>query len=211
MLPVIFDLKGEKCLVFGGGKVAERRIKKLLQSGAIVKAVSENFSPTLKSMTIERVEKTISPPEVGGYLEGFNLIFALTSSRELNERIEREARKRCKLVNRGDSASDLIFPAFIEEGDLIISVSTRGKAPAATRLIKEKIKNSLTQKDILLIKLNKFLRGELKSRIPSAERRQDLIWEIVNRKGIAARLDRGDLEGAKKLALDILEDSDAYS
>lgn len=208
MLPVILRMEGKNCLVFGGGKVAERRIEKLLKARARVKAVSRSFTPSIKAFSnVELVEGELSPEEVKSYIGRSDFVFALTSSEEFNSLIEEEARAQAKLVNRADRASDIVIPASIEVGELIVSVSTMGKAPLAARLIKEKLKKSLTQEDILLINFNKFLREELKRSTASARERQVLMRDIIESKSVSECIARGELQEAKTRAMEFLEES----
>ncbi len=207
MLPVILNLSHRKCLVFGGGKVAERRIKKLLRAGAKVTVISESFTPGIEALSgVERIKRRVELGDVRSYIDDYYFVLALTSSEELNTAIEKEAKRQGKLVNRADKPSDIIFPAAIEREDLVVAVSTLGNAPAAARLIKEKIKKSLTQEDILLIKFNKFLRDKLMDCITLQEERQKLMWEIINREEISENIRKGNITEAQKIAIKILEE-----
>lgn len=207
MLSVILNIKNRKCVVFGAGRVAERRIKKLVRAGAEVTVISEHFTLGIKNIkTVKIVKKKVEPSDLKNYIESYNIILALTSSKELNDAIEREAKRQNKLVNRADKPVDIIFPAVIEKDGLVISVSTLGSAPAAARLIKEKIKKTLAQEDILLIEFNKFLRERLMECINSQRERQKLIYKIISREDISENLKKGDIIEARSIAIKILEE-----
>ncbi|GCC11347.1 siroheme synthase [archaeon] len=207
MLSVILNIKNRKCVVFGAGRVAERRIKKLVRAGAEVTVISEHFTLGIKNIkSVKIVKKKVEPSDLKNYIESYNIILALTSSKELNDAIEREAKRQNKLVNRADKPVDIIFPAVIEKDGLVISVSTLGSAPAAARLIKEKIKKTLAQEDILLIEFNKFLRERLMECISSQRERQKLIYKIISREDISENLKKGDITEAKSIAIKILEE-----
>lgn len=207
MLSVILNIKNRKCVVFGAGRVAERRIKKLVRAGAEVTVISEHFTLGIKNIkSVKIVKKKVEPSDLKNYIESYNIILALTSSKELNDAIEREAKRQNKLVNRADKPVDIIFPAVIEKDGLVISVSTLGSAPAAARLIKEKIKKTLAQEDILLIEFNKFLRERLMECISSQRERQKLIYKIISREDISENLKKGDITEARSIAIKILEE-----
>ncbi len=207
MLSVILNIKNRKCVVFGAGRVAERRIKKLVRAGAEVTVISEHFTLGIKNIkSVKIVKKKVEPSDLKNYIESYNIILALTSSKELNDAIEREAKRQNKLVNRADKPVDIIFPAVIEKDGLVISVSTLGSAPAAARLIKEKIKKTLAQEDILLIEFNKFLRERLMECINSQRERQKLIYKIISREDISENLKKGDIIEARSIAIKILEE-----
>ena len=207
MLSVILNIKNRKCVVFGAGRVAERRIKKLIRAGAEVTVISEHFTSSIKNIkSVKIVKKKVEPSDLKNYIEKYNIILALTSSEELNDAIEREAKRQNKLVNRADKPGNIIFPAVIEKDGLVISVSTLGRAPAAARLIKEKIKKTLAQEDILLIEFNEFLRERLMECINSQRERQKLIYKIISRGDISENLKKGDITKARSIAIKILEE-----
>ncbi|GBE54855.1 MAG TPA: bifunctional precorrin-2 dehydrogenase/sirohydrochlorin ferrochelatase [Euryarchaeota archaeon] len=207
MLSVILNIKNRKCVVFGAGRVAERRIKKLIRAGAEVTVISEHFTSSIKNIkSVKIVKKKVEPSDLKNYIEKYNIILALTSSEELNDAIEREAKRQNKLVNRADKSGNIIFPAVIEKDGLVISVSTLGRAPAAARLIKEKIKKTLAQEDILLIEFNEFLRERLMECINSQRERQKLIYKIISRGDISENLKKGDITKARSIAIKILEE-----
>mgnify|MGYP000337872482 CR=1 FL=1 len=207
MLSVILNIKNRKCVVFGAGRVAERRIKKLVRAGAEVTVISEHFTLGIKNIkSVKIVKKKVEPSDLKNYIESYNIILALTSSKELNDAIEREAKRQNKLVNRADKPVDIIFPAVIEKDGLVISISTLGSAPAAARLIKEKIKKTIAQEDILLIEFNKFLRERLMECISSQRERQKLIYKIISREDISENLKKGDITEARSIAIKILEE-----
>ncbi len=207
MLSVILNIKNRKCVVFGAGRVAERRIKKLIRAGAEVTVISEHFTLGIKNIkSVKIVKKKVEPSDLKNYIEKYNIILALTTSEELNDAIEREAKRQNKLVNRADKPGNIIFPAVIEKDGLVISVSTLGRAPAAARLIKEKIKKTLAQEDILLIEFNEFLRERLMECINSQRERQKLIYKIISREDISENLKKGDITEARSIAIKILEE-----
>ncbi|WP_457556074.1 precorrin-2 dehydrogenase/sirohydrochlorin ferrochelatase family protein [Candidatus Pyrohabitans sp.] len=208
MLPVMLNLEDKEAVVFGGGKVAERRVAKLLRAGARVKVVSRSFTPALKKLQGERltlVEEELRGESIAAHLSGAFLVLAATSNAELNDAIVRVAREKGKLVNRADGVADFIIPACFEAGDVVIAVSTRGRSPEVAKIIKRRIKKAVTQEDILLVELQEFLREALKRRITSQAERSRMLRAIARDERILERLRRGDLEGAKQLALGYLE------
>jgi len=54
-LPIFLKLDGEPCLVIGGGQVAERRARALLEAEARVTVVSPQLTPGLTVMSDEGV------------------------------------------------------------------------------------------------------------------------------------------------------------
>ena len=52
LYPVFISLKNQKCLVIGGGPVAERKVASLLECGAQVLLVAPKITPELKKRVL---------------------------------------------------------------------------------------------------------------------------------------------------------------
>lgn len=207
MFPIVLNLENKVAVVFGGGKVAERRIVKLLEGGAEVKVISKEFTKTLeklKNPNLELISEELK--DITKFIETADVVLIATNDKDLNDRIERECKKCKKMTNRADKVSDFIIPATIKIGDALISVSTKGKSPAVSKLIKKRIKKVVTQEDMILIELQEFLRGRLKNKVGNQAERKKILREIINTPEVAQCLRSGNLEKAKSIASDYLED-----
>lgn len=205
MLPVILDINGKNAVVFGGGRVAERRIKKLLDAGARVTVVSSRFTDKIEKMkNVKKIKVELNQDNIRDYMKSAYIVLALTDSAEINDAIEREARKMGKIVNRADRVSDVIFPAVIQRDSLVIAISTLGRAPAAARLIKKEIKKILNQEALNLVEVNHELRQYIKGRVESQEEREKLIWEVLQNRALSKHLKNP--EKAKEIAIKIVEE-----
>ncbi|MGD8401851.1 MAG: bifunctional precorrin-2 dehydrogenase/sirohydrochlorin ferrochelatase, partial [Bacillota bacterium] len=137
--PFYIDLKGRKCLVVGGGKVALRKIRTLLQFGAEVVVIGSLVSDEIRLLAeIGRLTYEIRPYQYGD-VAGFFLAIAATSAPEINDRVCRDS---LKLNVWADSATDpekgsFIFPAVVKKRELVVGVTSSGKFPALTRLLKQ--------------------------------------------------------------------------
>ncbi|MFQ5976189.1 MAG: bifunctional precorrin-2 dehydrogenase/sirohydrochlorin ferrochelatase [Candidatus Hydrothermarchaeales archaeon] len=209
MLPVMLNLKGKKAVVFGGGKVSERRTLKLLNSGAHVKVISKDFTDKLKRAKSEKLElitAEIEKDSVKDFLKGADLILIATSDGHLNDRIEEESHKLGLLVNRADKVSDFVIPAVLDLEGISIAISTKGKSPAVTKAIKRRIKKLITKEDILLVELEEFLKEDLKEKIDDQRKRKEILKEIITKPEIIECLKYDDLNKAKTLVTKYLED-----
>ena len=112
--PIFLDLGGCRCVVVGGGAVANRKARKLLQARAEVVVVSPETKPEIESMAVEVRRR----PYEAGDLEGAHLAFAATDSREVNSAVAREAGERGIFVNVADKPSrgELRVALDVEEG-----------------------------------------------------------------------------------------------
>jgi precorrin-2 dehydrogenase / sirohydrochlorin ferrochelatase len=134
------DLSGTRCVVVGGGAVATRKARKLLQAGAEVAVISPEVLPELEGMGVE----TSRRPYEYGDLEGADLAFAATDSREVNAAVAREARERGVRVNVADrpSEGDFAVPSTLRRGGLQVAVSTGGASPTLARRIRDELEAS---------------------------------------------------------------------
>ncbi|NOZ76841.1 MAG: bifunctional precorrin-2 dehydrogenase/sirohydrochlorin ferrochelatase [Euryarchaeota archaeon] len=203
LFPVMMDLGSRKAVVFGGGRVARRRAAKLLKAGAKVRVVSREFEAGFEDLEvggIELVEAEVTGDDIGDYLEGAFLAVAATDDPGLNSRIEEEARRRGILVNRADGVSDLVFPAVIEEGDVVISISSSGRSPGLTKALKKRIRKVLTREDLAQLELQEYLRAMLKKGEIGQRKRERILREVMNMPEILDYLKKGDLSRAKEAA-----------
>ena len=140
--PVSLNIEGKKCVVIGGGKVAERKVENILSCGGKVKVISPGLSTRLLEMAkqgkIDYIKCAYNPV----FLEGAYLAYAATSSREVNSRISRDATKSSIPVNVCDSAeeSTFILPAVLRKNEVTIAVSTDGVSSAKAVETRDKLK-----------------------------------------------------------------------
>ena len=120
--------------------MATRKARKLLQAGAEVVVVSPAVLSELESIGAEIRYR----PYEAGDLEGADLAFTATDSREVNAAVAREARERGVLVNAADKPSegDFAVPSTLRRGGLQVAVSTGGASPTLARRIRKELEAS---------------------------------------------------------------------
>lgn len=139
--PLNLNIEGQKCVVIGGGRVAERKVNALLAFGAEVQVVSPDLTEGLQRLVDEgkvTYQQRRYAPEV---LAGAFLAFAATSARGVNAQVARDARALGILVNVADSAAECTFilPAILERDELLIAVSTGGRSPALAKRVRDRL------------------------------------------------------------------------
>ena len=120
--------------------MATRKVGKLLRAGAEVVVVSPEVLPELAGMDVEIQRR----PYEYGDLEGANLAFTATDSREVNAAVAREARERGVPINVADrpSEGDFAVPSTLRRGGLQVAVSTGGASPKLARRIRGKLEEA---------------------------------------------------------------------
>lgn len=143
MYPAFLNITGRLCVVIGGGRVAERKVKGLLQADAYVRVISPEVTPELASLArqgkIDWRNKSYNYPDID---KAF-LVFAATSSREIQQLISTQAHANKQLVNVADDPEGCNFhvPATVRRGGLSLAISTGGKSPAVASQIKQQLDN----------------------------------------------------------------------
>ncbi|HIB13578.1 MAG TPA: bifunctional precorrin-2 dehydrogenase/sirohydrochlorin ferrochelatase [Dehalococcoidia bacterium] len=145
--PVYLNLTGKKCLVFGGGPIAEDKIAKLQSTGAQVTIVSPTVTPNLQAWA-HRGDFQWQPREYqAGDMEGAFLSIAATNDRQVNHEIFQEAERLGVLINVVDDPEQCTFiaPAVVRRGQVTLAISTGGASPALAR----KLREALTEDPVL--------------------------------------------------------------
>ncbi|HEV8583517.1 MAG TPA: bifunctional precorrin-2 dehydrogenase/sirohydrochlorin ferrochelatase [Methylomirabilota bacterium] len=139
--PAFLDLRGRRCLVVGGGAIAERKVAGLLECGARVTVVSPALVPELASLAAAaRIEH-----RARGFLKrdarGCVLVISATGVASVDDAVAQAARRHGALVNAVDRPArcDFIYGSVLRRGELQIAVSTGGRAPALAREIRRRL------------------------------------------------------------------------
>jgi precorrin-2 dehydrogenase/sirohydrochlorin ferrochelatase len=144
------NLEGKNVLVVGGGRIALRKVKTLLPTGARITVVAPQFDPefeTLSSKGEARPQTSslvtlINRPYEPLDLRGIFMVFICTDQPAVNAQVSNDARARRILVNNACDYldGDFIVPARMDFGENIaVTVSTQGRAPSLAKKLKQKI------------------------------------------------------------------------
>lgn len=145
--PVFLNIENKNCLVIGGGKVALRKINKLLKYKARLTVISKNIIKEIKLLkNIKIIEKEFEEYDNLEYLKKFFLIIAATNDKKLNDNIANICIKENILINNVSSKDNMNcrFGVSIEKKEYSIAVSAKGNPSKAIKKsveIKESIEN----------------------------------------------------------------------
>ncbi|MFB3854756.1 MAG: bifunctional precorrin-2 dehydrogenase/sirohydrochlorin ferrochelatase [Vicinamibacterales bacterium] len=143
MHPIFLRLAGRRVVVVGGGAVAERKVRALMDTEADVLVVSPRATPFLQQLASEGRVRWEARPYRPGDLEGAALVYAAAGEAEVNASVRKEAQARGTLINAADDpvSCDFFVPAIVRRGNLTIAVSTDGASPALAKRIREKLED----------------------------------------------------------------------
>ena len=140
-LPLFAELKQRPVLVIGGGEIAERKIKFLLRAQAQVQVVAETLSPALADLAARQALSWRATEFSDSLVDDVFLVIAATEDEALNQRVFAAANARYRLVNVVDNQAlcSFVFPSIVDRSPLLVAISSSGKAPVLSRILREKI------------------------------------------------------------------------
>ncbi|MBU2461730.1 bifunctional precorrin-2 dehydrogenase/sirohydrochlorin ferrochelatase, partial [bacterium] len=180
--PIELNLEKKRCLVIGGGKVAERKATSLLTTGASISIISPKITKRLKEYVSEKKIEHIEREYVSQDIEGAFLVIGATDDEKTNIQIAKDCRNLGILINIVDSPSlsDFLVPAVVSRGSLTISIGTSGNSPALAKKIKEEIGFLYGSEYGKLTEILGGLRQKVHQKIGSESQRR-LFWEkLIN-------------------------------
>jgi precorrin-2 dehydrogenase/sirohydrochlorin ferrochelatase len=182
LFPLFLKLRNRRCLVVGAGSIAESKIASLADTGAKVCVIAPEATPQVRTWARSRKIDWRQRQFRLRDLQGVFLVIAATSSRQLHERIFREAQRLGVLCNVVDvpELCDFYYPAVVRRGALQIAVSTAGQSPAlAQRLRKELERRFGPEYEKWLESVGK-VREEIRARNLTAEQRKKFLHQLVS-------------------------------
>ena len=197
---LVMDITGKPVVVVGGGSVAYRKVKSLLECGAAVTVISPELVPGLRVLVEpERVQwnpETFSAEHLNRDYKPV-LVFGTTNRREVNMETFRAATQLgipCNIADVPDLCTFTV-PAVVSRGDLMIAVSTGGASPALARRIREDLEARFGPEYAILTKIMGGLRRQILTLGRSSDENKDLFLRIVDSEILEA-LKNNDLDGA---------------
>jgi precorrin-2 dehydrogenase/sirohydrochlorin ferrochelatase len=179
LLPLLLDLFGRSVVIFGGGRVGERKAR-LFSGYARVVVVSKSFSAGLQQMAEKgQAELVCADLSLGfrQYLRDAFIAIPATNDRALNVSLEEAAAEMGILVNRVDEAGEVVVPSILRREPLTIAIST--ESPALSKYLRLKLEEELTGNYQEMARLLAQMRKELKGTVPGQGRRSKIIWSIL--------------------------------
>src|SRR5258708_37802398 len=131
-LPIFLDVTDRRCIVIGGGELAQRKVESLLAAGATVVIVSPGISPSLFSVVEKGLLTHIERGYRRGDIAGCALAYAATDDPATHRELAEEARALGIPLNVVDvpELCSFIAPAVVKRGALQIAISPGGASPA---------------------------------------------------------------------------------
>ena len=184
--PIYMNIKNEdRVLLIGGGKVALQKLKVLIDNQINIHLVAEQVDLSIyEYLSGYENSETAVEMELAEYREellsdDYSFVIAATNDRELNSRIAAASKDRNIPVNVVDDPelSTFIFPSIIKRGDLVIGISSSGKAPAVTQYYKERFAQQLPDNIEEILEAVGEYREQIKNDVRDHKKRAAMIRE----------------------------------
>ncbi len=204
--PINLDLQGRKCLVVGGGDVAEHKARSLLECGAAVIVVSPEIKKKMGVLIKSGKACYIKQKYQEKHLKGVFLVIAATDDESVNTLIARHAGDRGMLVNVVDAPSlcNFIVPAVIRRGPLVMGISTSGHSPMFAQKMRAKCAKCATPALGSFIKMMGTSRKEVKACCDTISKRKVMYLEMIN-SPMLSLLEQGKVREARQTLHNILK------
>ena len=148
--PMFVDIHNYHILVVGGGKIALRRIRTLMQFQPMISVIAPEICEELEEMEQQGqlivYKKRYEPDDLSEKGEkSVNMVLAATDDKIVNYSIWKECKKKNILVNVANDRSlcDFYFPSVVMNEDVVVGINSGGKKPSVVKMIRRKIESVL--------------------------------------------------------------------
>ncbi|MGG1401466.1 NAD(P)-binding protein [Bacillus salipaludis] len=180
--PIMLNLEGKKAVIVGGGKVAERKIFGLLNTGAEISVISPEVT--------EEIQRLVTEGKVSWHCRAFSaedlaetpLVFAATNDMEINQLVKAAAGPH-QLITIADDpeGSDFHVPAMVRRGRLNIAVSTGGASPILASRIRSGLEEQFDESYESYLEFLFTVRQRILEEVKDPFVKRKLLTAIVSR------------------------------
>ncbi|MCC7351260.1 MAG: bifunctional precorrin-2 dehydrogenase/sirohydrochlorin ferrochelatase [Phycisphaerales bacterium] len=188
--PILLDLSRRSALIVGGGRVAMRKVRGLIEADVRqIRCVAPKIDPQMPP-AVQQITEPYHPK----YMEGMDLVFAATDRPQVNAQVVQDAQTRNLWVCRADAdmdqPGDFTTPAKFQRGPVTVAVST--SSPALSAMIRDQMLESLDDRWIKLAEATQHLRPRvLGCGGLSGERRSDALRDLASRQALEVLGEKG--------------------
>ncbi|MGC9975223.1 MAG: bifunctional precorrin-2 dehydrogenase/sirohydrochlorin ferrochelatase [Syntrophales bacterium] len=202
--PLFLDITDRRCIVVGGGDVAERKVGRLLDFGASVVVVGKMLTPGLAVLKREGRINHIDADYEKAFINGALLVIGATDRDDVNAEISRDGKENGVLVNIVDDPDkcDFLLPSLLSQGNLLIAISTGGKSPALAKKLRVEMEQLFGTEYQTLLEVM----GNLRERLVVAGHSSDenrRLFELVVHSDILKHIRDKSWDKVKKIIYDI--------
>ncbi len=197
--PVNLRLDGRPVLLVGAGNVAARKLGALVASGALVTVVAPVVRHEVREMALAHPDQItlVERAFVAADLEGMWLATTTTDDPAVNAAVRAAGDARQIFVNSADDPANCTatLPARVRRGDLLVAISTGGRAPAVASGVRRLLDEELGPEWATLVELI----GEARDRLHAEGRSTEAVdWRPMLGSGTLEAIREGRLAEVKE-------------
>ena len=181
LFPMFVDIKDKNVLIVGAGEVALRKIEKLIPFEPKITVVAKEIVRNeIKDLAEKHNINLIERGFLFTDIDGKEIVIVAVDDIDLQREIYNYCVRRKIPVNSVDSPDycTFIFPAYVKRGDIVVGITTSGKAPGLSGKLRRIIENCLPDDlEQLLDQLN-----EIRETFPKGKERQEMILKLIDEK-----------------------------
>ena len=143
--PMFVDLSDKNIVVVGGGNIATRRVKTLLQFTRNITVVAPKITPDLMELgKANQVHLVIRPVKRSDFSAAY-MVIAATNDRKLNDEIYRVCKEEGIYVNVSSDREkcDFYFPGVFMQDEIVVGITASGLDHKKARKVREEIQKVL--------------------------------------------------------------------
>lgn len=161
--PMFYSLNNKKILLIGAGKIASKKLEKLLDFteniSIIALDIDESILEKTKKYNLNIIKKSYEKADI----KGFDIVISTVDDLSLQKSIYFECKEEKILYNCVDlqECCDFLFPSYIKDGDLTIAISTNGSSPSFSKSLKKYFKDLLPSDVSIFLSKMRVLRSKM--------------------------------------------------
>lgn len=198
-LPVALHLADRRCVVVGGGRIATRKVRSLLESGATnVVVVAPECADDLVALQRDGRITIAARPFADSDLDGAWLVITATDHPEVARAVADAAAQRRIWCNAAElpEVSTWTGAAAIRRGDVTVSVTTEGQSPAFTAWLRDQLEALIGPEYGTMCALLAEERSEMQAQGAATE---SLDWRRALDNGVLDLVRNGQMDDAREM------------
>jgi uroporphyrin-III C-methyltransferase/precorrin-2 dehydrogenase/sirohydrochlorin ferrochelatase len=191
--PLFIKLKDRPVLLVGGNEAAAAKLRLLLSAGAHCTVVANVPSADLLALLGDARVTLHQRAFEAADIDGHQLVFSAHDDEADDRAVVDAAKARRVLVNVVDrpALTDLVMPAVVDRGEVVVAISTQGAAPVLARKVRALIEGVLPQRIGRLAAFAGRFRSAVHGRLSDGIARRR-FWEDFFDGPVAAAVLAGD-------------------
>jgi precorrin-2 dehydrogenase/sirohydrochlorin ferrochelatase len=187
------DVHDRMCLVIGGDEDAAERVNRLLEAGAKVTVINPNLTDGLKKLAasakILHRGRHFRASDIEASIR--LIINTLRGDQALVRDLFALSKQKGFLVYSSDEPeySTFTLPALVARGPLRIAISTSGVSPALASRLRQELEPLFDERFEVFLEWLDAYRAHLQKTEPNAEKRQEILREVVAKVKLPARIE----------------------